>query len=94
MSVWQAIGHGGTRWVRVDGDTWSADPHTAAQLQEYAGRPVELGPGLPAYIPTSDTDPVGLYLLVRWLLPGPVRVTGRAPAIPQQTSSANPDVVY
>lgn len=81
--AWRVSSPDGTRYVRHDGTVWTADPDTWLSMRAGAGQPVPVAPMGELYEPSSPTDPVGLYLLARRLVPGPVRVTGEPPAVPE-----------
>lgn len=82
-SMWTVSSADGSRYVKGEHDgKWTADPDTDEAMREGAGQPVPLAPMSELYTPSSPTDPVGLYLLARKLVPGPVTVTGVPPEVP------------
>lgn len=71
------------RWVAHDGEHWSADAETAAEITaRYSqGNPIPLAGLGPFYWPTGPDDEIAVYLWAWDILRG-ADVTGDPPALP------------
>lgn len=61
---------------------WRADDDTTTAVHAAAGHAVLIVPMGSAYGPAGPDDEVWLYLAARELIPGPLRVAGDPPPIP------------
>lgn len=73
------------RALTFDGPgSWRADAATTAQVHDASGTAPELvACGSPYQGPASPDDEVWLYLTARYFIPGPLKVTGDPPRIPE-----------
>lgn len=80
--MWRMTSPDGASWVQHDGTDWDADGVTAQRLTEGAARPVDVAPNAGVYRPTGPGDELGVFLLARAVMPGPVHIAGQPPAVP------------
>lgn len=78
---WKITGPGG-RWVEYSGGKVTGDIDSEAAMVDGAGLPVPVTPTGPCYRPNSADDEAGLFLLATNIVPGPQKITGSRPPIP------------
>lgn len=75
-----------------DTGTWRADPATSSDIRVATGQPVMIVPNGSPYQAAGPDDEVWLYLAAQAVIPGPLKVTGDPPAIPD-VAATPPGVV-
>lgn len=92
--MWSVSSTDGKRWFKHDGTGWTADEATREAVEQGAGKTVERAPLAEPYTPSSPSDPAGLYLLARYMIPGPHVERGTVPEVPEPDATYPADVVF
>lgn len=84
----------GSRFVELTPAGLDGDPESLEAMREHAGTTVRLAPMSDTYTPTSNTDPVGVCLLARTVVPTPQKIEGTPPPVPAPQSAGPADAAY